>query len=213
MDRQTLHRFPSDSHGRSLWIARVGILSALSIVLSFLETPLPLLPGFLKLDFSEVPALLATFAFGPVAGFFVELIKNAVHAATASTTGGVGELANMIICGSFVVTAGWIYRRRHTRGGALLALLAGVLVMTVVAMIANYTVLLPFYMNVMGFNMEMIAAASAQAGNACIKDPKTYLTFAIMPFNLFKGLLNLVIVMLIYKRLSPLLHHRGQQSS
>lgn len=64
-------------------IAVTGMLSAVAVVLMYLEIPIPIMPGFIKFDFSDLPALLGAYALGPVAGIIICLIKNVVHLAAS----------------------------------------------------------------------------------------------------------------------------------
>ncbi|NLA72032.1 MAG: ECF transporter S component [Clostridiaceae bacterium] len=188
-----------------MWIAKTGILSAAALALMYLEISLPLFPAFLKFDFSEIPALLAAFALGPLAGITVELIKNIGHL-PATHTLMVGELANFIMGSMFVGTAGLIYKYRKTRGGAIISMGAGTVALTVSGALINYFVTIPFYITVMGLPMTGIVAATHAAGNMMVKDLATLILWVFIPFNLLKGIVISVIVGLIYKKLSPLLH-------
>lgn len=85
-----------------------ALLSAIAYILAFVEFPVPLSPAFARMDLSDFPALIGAFAFGPVAGLLIELVKNALQLFSTST-GGVGELANFQMGASFVFTAGLIY--------------------------------------------------------------------------------------------------------
>jgi len=89
-------------------ITIIAIFSAISYVLAFLELPAPLAPSFARMDFSNIPALLGSFAIGPLAGMFVELIKNLLQLPSTGTA-GIGELANFLMGAAFVMPAGWIY--------------------------------------------------------------------------------------------------------
>lgn len=171
-------------------ITVTGILAALSIALTFLEVPLPFLfPTFLKLDASELPALLAAFALGPVAGFAVEVLKNFVHFLSGvNGSGGIGELANVVAGSGLVVTAGLVYRFWKRRAGALVGMAAGVVVMTVLACLGNYFFFLRWY----GMPAEAVTP--------------TLVLSLYAPFNLLKGLLVSLLTALVYKRVSPLLH-------
>ena len=189
----------------TMWIAKTGILSAAALALMYLEISLPLFPAFLKFDFSEIPALLAAFALGPLAGITVELITNIGHL-PATHTLMVGELANFIMGSMFVGTAGLIYKYRKTRGGAIISMGAGTVALTVSGALINYFVTIPFYITVMGLPMTGIVAATHAAGNMMVKDLATLILWVFIPFNLLKGIVISVIVGLIYKKLSPLLH-------
>ncbi len=187
------------------WIAKTGVLAAVAIVLMYIEMVLPLMPSFLKLDFSEVAVLLASFTLGPATAILIELIKNVAHL-PASQTLYVGELANFVIGSLFVGTAGLIYKHRKTRTNAIVALTIGTLTMTVGASLINYFFMLPFYIKVMEFPLEAIIGMTQAVGNKAVTNLETLILFVFVPFNLFKGLVVSVIVGLLYKRLSPLLH-------
>jgi riboflavin transporter FmnP len=190
---------------RAQWVAKAGILTAAAVVLMYLELSLPFMPVFLMFDFSEVVVLIAAFSMGPLTGILVELAKNLLHL-PATHTGGVGELANFIIGSSFVGTAGLIYQHMKSRRGAFIAMGSGTLIMTALASLINYFFLIPFYIRVMGFPLPAIINMANQAGNTFVTDLKTLIFFVFVPFNLFKGIVVSLIVALIYKRISPLLH-------
>lgn len=187
----------------------VGVLAALSSVIMYFEFPIPFIPTFLKLDFSEVPALLAAFAIGPLGAFLIELVKNLLHLFKTESA-GIGEMANFFVGISFVVPVGIIYKRMKNRKGALIALGTSVLIMTACASIYNYFVLLPLYAKVLGFPIDAVVSY-AQMVNKSIVDVKTLIAYAIIPFNLFKGIVISVITIIIYKRLSPILHAANKE--
>lgn len=190
---------------RIRWMAKVAILSAIAAILMFLEFPLPLMPPFLKFDFGDVPALLAAFSMGPLAGVTVGLIKNLINLPTSQTM-MVGELANFIIGSSLVATAGFFYRNHKTKKGAIRAMAIGTLVFTVVGCLFNYFVNIPFYLTVMHFPMEAIISLTNKAGNTLVHDLNSLILYVFVPFNLLKGFVVSLIVTLIYKPISPLLH-------
>ncbi len=187
------------------WIAKTGILASAAIILMILEFPLPLMPGFLKFDVSEVPVLLAAFALGPWSAVIIEFIKNLAHYPLSSTF-GVGELANFIIGCAFVVPAGILYRRHRDKKTAILGMLVGTLSMILIGSLMNYFFMIPFYVNVTGYPLAAIIDGAKAVGNMLVKDLPTLIVFVFVPFNLFKGIVVSFIVALIYKRISPLLH-------
>jgi riboflavin transporter FmnP len=189
------------------WIVKVAMLSAVATILMYLEIPLPLVPPFLRLDFSDIPALLAGFAMGPLAGVAVLLVKNAVHA-LASWSFLVGELANFLIGISFVLPAAIIYQRRKNKRSAVVGMLTGGLVMTVVAGMLNAFVLIPLYASVLNFPVEAIVGMSNEV-NPMITDLKTLIFIGITPFNIVKASVNILLTALIYKPLSPFLHRES----
>ena len=130
--------------GKARYLTVIALMAAISYILAFLEVPMPLAPSFARMDASDVPALLTTFALGPVAGTVVELIKNVLQALSTST-GGIGELANFLMGASLVFTAGLIYKQKKTSKMAVVSGVAGSVAMGIMAAIMNYFVLLPMY--------------------------------------------------------------------
>lgn len=183
-------------------ICGTAMLSAAAYVLMFLEFPVPLIPPFIKMDFSELPALIASFAYGPVAGVAVCLVKNLIHLFNTQS-GGVGELANFILGASFVFVAGMLYKRMHNKKGAIIGALVGAVIMAVISVPSNYFIVYPVYTAFMP--MEAIIGAY-KAINPSVNTLLDCLLMFNMPFTFVKGLFSLVITFLIYKPLSPILH-------
>lgn len=179
-----------------------AMLSAIAYILMFLEFPIPfLIPPFIKMDFSELPALLAAFAYGPLWGVAVCLIKNLIHLLNTQT-GGVGELSNFLLGAAFVFSAGLIYRKNHTKKGAMTGAVVGAAVMGVVSLFTNYYIVYPIYTNFMP--MEAIIGAY-QLIVPSVDDLWDCLIIFNLPFTVFKGLCSLVICMLVYKPLRNIL--------
>ncbi|MEE3419653.1 MAG: ECF transporter S component [Lachnospiraceae bacterium] len=191
------------------YIAFVGMFSAVASVLMFLEIPLPFAPSFYKIDFSEVPALIGGFAMGPLAGVLIELIKILVHLLIKGTqTAGVGEVANFIIGCSLVVPASLIYKRAKTKNHAIVGMVIGTLLMTIVGPVINAYVLLPTY--AAAFHMPMDALIGmGTAVNSHITSLLSFCILAVAPFNLVKGVAVSLITMLLYKHISPVIHSAG----
>jgi riboflavin transporter FmnP len=187
---------------RTRMLTGVAMLSAVSVVLSFLSFPVPLMPSFIKLDLAELPALIGAFAYGPLAGAAVCLVKNLVSL-MKSSSGGVGTLCNFLLGVCFVVPAGLIYKKNRTRKGALIGSLLGAAIMAVVSIFVNYYVVYPIYTAFMP--MEAIIGMY-QAILPSVKGLLQCLIIFNMPFTFVKGLLDVVICFLIYKPLSPILH-------
>lgn len=185
-------------------IAQIGMLGAIAVVLMLFEIPLPFAPSFYEIDFSEVPVLLGCFVMGPVAGVAIEFIKILLNFVINGTvTAGVGELANFILGVSFVVPAGMIYRKNHTRKGAIIGMLVGTVLMTFAGCFLNAYVLLPAYGKAFGMPIEALVSMGT-AVNANITSLFTFIAFAVAPFNILKGVLDSVIVFLIYKKVRPI---------
>lgn len=187
-------------------LAKVGVLSAVAAVVMILEFPLPFAPSFYKLDFSEIPVLIGAFALGPIAGIAIEFIKILLNFVLNGTvTAGVGELGNFLIGCSLVVPASIIYRKNKTFKNAILGLIVGILSLAIVGAVLNYFVLLPVYSTAFGAPLQSFIDMG-NVINKYIVDLKTLVLYAVVPFNLVKGIIVSIITILIYKRLSPILH-------
>lgn len=183
-------------------IAVIGVLTAVAVVLQYIEISIPLMPAFIKLDFSDLPALLGAFAFGPVAGILIELYKNLIHL-LVSQSGFVGELSNFLLGAFFVLTAGLIYRKKKTKLRALAAGLVGAAVMALVSVPINYFIIYPMYYGILGFP-EAAVLDMYQLLLPSVKNIFQALLIFNLPFTFVKGSICVLISMLIYKPLSHL---------
>ena len=153
--------------------------------------------------------LVGTFALGPVAGAIIEIVKILVKLVLKPTsTGFVGELANLTFGCAMVIPAGLIYQFKKTRKGAMAALTAGTLLMSVTAIVGNALVMLPFYSNFMP--LENIIAAGA-AINPAVSNVWTFAFICVGPFNVIKGIVVSVITTLVYKHISAMIHSIGTE--
>ncbi|MEG0771848.1 ECF transporter S component [Clostridium sp.] len=186
-------------------LIKIALLGAIAFIIMLFEFPIPGFPPFLKLDFSDLPALIGGFALGPVAGIMVELIKNILNVVMhGTTTGGVGELANLLVGGVFVYVASFIYHKNKTRKSAVMGLIAGTILMTIVAGVFNFYVLIPLYATLFG-GLENVIGAAAVA-NKSINSLGTLIVIGITPFNILKGIIVSGITLALYKKVSPLIH-------
>ena len=187
-----------------------GMLSAIGFILMFIDFSVPFMPSFIKMDLSELPALIASFALGPVYGVAVCLIKNLLHL-TITTTGGIGELSNFILGAVFVLVAGIIYKFRKNKKSAIIGALLGALCMGLVSYPSNLFIVYPVYYNFMP--KEVIVAAYQAIIDAAHIDltltgiGQCLLMFNV-PFTFVKGLFSVIITLFIYKPLSPILKGR-----
>lgn len=180
-------------------IAVVGMLTALAEILMILDFSLPMLiPPFVKMDFSELPALIASFVISPLAGVTVCLLKNVIHLFFTST-GGIGELCNFLLGAMMVFPAGLIYKRIKTRKGAVIACLVGCVVMAVMSAPINYYISYPVYLKFMG--LEDIIS-EYQKLNPAVSNLWDALIWFNAPFTFAKGFLVSVMTFVIYKPLS-----------
>lgn len=188
---------------------QVGMLGAVSVVLMMFEIPLWFAPPFYKIDLSEIPVLIGTFAMGPVAGMFIELIKIILHLLFKGTsTAGVGDFANFLIGCSMIVPAGIFYKVKKTRGGAVAGMIVGTLFMAFIGCFLNAFVLLPAYGKAFGMPIDALVGMGT-AVNPAINNIFTFVVLAVAPFNLLKGLIVGIITFLLYKHVSPIL--KGSQ--
>ncbi|WP_262430605.1 ECF transporter S component [Paratissierella segnis] len=188
-------------------MVKVSVLAVVSFILMFFEFPLVFLaPPFIKMDFSDLPALIGSFALGPMAGVIIQLLKNILNVIIeGTTTGGIGELANFVVGAVFAYTAGAFYYKNKTFKNAVIGLIAGTIVMTIAITLANYYIMFPFYAKLMGQSTQAFVDMGAKLSNKIV-DLKTLMLFSIVPFNLLKGTLLTIVTILIYKRVSPILH-------
>lgn len=188
------------------YISYTAIFACMAGVLMLVEIPLFFAPGFYKLDLSEMPILICTFYLGPVAGVAAELVKVLVKLLLkGTTTAFVGDFANFAVGCSFVLPASVIYHARPGRRTALVGMAAGTLVMTVFGSLFNAVYLLPKFAELYGIPMETIVSMGT-AVNASITDAATLVLFAVVPFNLLKGIVVSALTFVLYKRISPILH-------
>ena len=188
------------------YLTVTAMLSAVAYILMFLDFSVPFMPAFIKMDLSELPALIGSFAMGPLCGVVVCLIKNVLHL-FITTTGGVGELSNFILGVAFVLPAGLIYKHKKNRKSALIGSLVGAAFMGIFSIVSNYFLVYPVYYN---FMPQDVILAAYQAILPSVKNILQCLICFNMPFTIVKGLFSVVITFLTYKHISPIL--KGRQN-
>ena len=192
----------SDTH----YIAYTAIFSAMAGVLMLLEFPLPFAPPFYKLDLSELPVMICTFYLGPVAGVTAEFFKVVLKLLLKGTsTAFVGDFANFVVGCTFVLPASVIYHARPSKKTALIGMIAGTLVMTVFGSAFNALYLIPKFAQLFHMELEKIVSMGTSV-NKHITSVYTLVLYAVVPFNLLKGIVVSVLTFLLYKRISPLMH-------
>lgn len=187
------------------YITVTAMLAAVSFILQYIEISIPIMPSFIKFDFSDLPALLGSFAMGPVCGVLICLVKNVLHLAFSNSM-FVGELSNFILGSVFVAVAGLIYKNKRTKTGALVGGIVGALVMGAFSLVSNWFLVYPVYYKVMP--KEVILGAY-QAILPSMKSIFQSLVCFNLPFTIVKGLIAVAIAMVIYKPLSLIL--KGKQ--
>lgn len=193
-------------------IAVIGVFSALACVLHMLDFPLPFLaPSFYRLDFSEIPALVGAFSFGPVAGVMIEFIKIVLKLLIKGTsTAFVGDLANFVIGCSFILPASAIYEFKKTKKSAVVSCISGTLCITAFGSAFNAVYLLPAFSVLFKMPLDTIISMGSKI-IPMIKDVPTFALFCVAPFNLLKGAAVSLVTLLVYKKLSPILKYGRQK--
>ena len=183
-------------------VVMTALLGAVASVLMFFSFSVPFMPSFIKMDLSEMPALVASFSMGPLSGAAVCLIKNVVNV-FSTTTAGVGELCNFLLGVAFVVPAGYIYKFKKNRLGALIGSLTGSAAMAIIGLPLNYFVTYPLYIK-MGFPLDIIIGMY-QDILPSVDGLLMCLIVFNLPFTLMRGIIDSALTFLIYKRISPLI--------
>ncbi|MFA5560270.1 MAG: ECF transporter S component [Acholeplasmataceae bacterium] len=186
-------------------MAATSILATLSIILYyFIKIPinliLPFMPGFFDIHFSSVPIYIGGFMFGPLTGALITVLRMLAKLPGTSTA-GVGELADFIIGLMTVLVSSFIYHRHKTKKGSIVSLASSVGVWVIVALIANWLFILPFYITLFSFE-TVYAMLAIIPGITRDNYMLYYLLIAVIPFNLIISSLNSLITFLVYKRVS-----------
>lgn len=194
------------SHESIRRLTVAAMLTAIAAVLQYMEIAIPLMPSFVKLDMSDLPALIGAYSLGPWWGVLIQLMKNLLHLPFGSSM-GVGELCNFVLGSVFVLVAGLIYQRRKSRGTALMGAILGSVAMAIASLPLNYFAIYPMYVTVLHFPEEnIIQAYEAIFGSVARIPTSNPLLNCLLIFNvtftLAKGLLNMLICWFIYKPLS-----------
>lgn len=195
---------PNTETSKTRQMTVTAIMGALSAVLMFIQIPVPMfMPSFIKFDVSVIPALITSFAIGPLAGVGVCLIKDLLNL-FSTTTGGVGELSDFILGVMFTVPAGLIYKSKKSKTTAVIGSIAGAVIMALLSIVTNYFITYPFYTNFMP--MEAIIGAY-KALNPKVETLLDALIWFNVPFTFVKGMCSSIIVIAVYKYISPILKY------
>ena len=181
-----------------------AMMSAVASVLMFFSFNVPLMPSFIKMDLSELPALLTAFALGPIWGAVVCLIKNLVNL-FFSTTGGIGELSNLMLGVCFVVPAGIFYQRGKSKKSALIGSVIGAVAMGLLGVITNYYIVYPVYFS---FMPQEVVLDMYRIINPNVSNLWDALIWFNLPFTFIKGMVSVLVCIYVYKPLSPILKGR-----
>ena len=166
----------------------IAMLGSISFVIMLLNFPLPGLPTFLKIDFSDVPALIAVITMGPVAGILVELLKNLLEWIYVGSPTGVpvGQMANFATGVLFILPVYYVYNKYTSVKGLFAGLVVATVSMTIGMAVLNYIAFIPMYAYFMNFHLDAYET----------------IVLGIIPFNLIKGIMLIAIVLLLFKTMS-----------
>ena len=199
------------SHEAIRRLTMAAMLSAIAAVLQLIEISVPLMPSFIKLDLSDLPALLGAYSLGPWWGVLIQLVKNLLHWPFGSSA-GVGEICNFLLGSFFVLIAGLVYARRKSRGTAVLGAVLGTVAMAVASLPLNYFLVYPVYTAFMPMESIIQAYEAILGGVAKVPTSNSLFNCLLifnMPFTMIKGLMNMLVCLLIYKPLSKTILSKG----
>lgn len=185
-----------------------AVLSAIAFALMFIEISLPIIPAFIKFDISDLPALFGAFALGPVYGVIIELLKNVLHILIKGTSSAyIGELSNFLLGSVFCLTAGLIYHFKKNKKTAIISCIAGSLLMAAVCLPINYFLVYPAYVTCYHLPLDAIIGMYCEIfGKAAVVPTNNALFNCLLifnvPFTFFKGLVDSLICIIVYKPLS-----------
>ncbi|WP_318503464.1 ECF transporter S component [Bacillus sp. T3] len=180
-------------------LVSIAMLSSISYILMFLNFPVPPFPAFLKIDFSDIPALIGAIILGPMAGVLIELMKNILdYFIKGSETGvPVGHIANFLAGILYILPTYYVYTKLKSKKGMTLALVLGTSIMAVVMSVLNYLVILPAYT----YFLNMPAMNGAEI--------RQYIVAGILPFNFIKGVAMSVLFMLMFTKMGAWLNKQS----
>ena len=188
----------------------IAVFSALSVILYYFgKFNLPFFPSWLDIQFSDIPALLVSFMYGPISGILVIIVRFFCKLPGTSTV-GVGEFADVLIGVTLCLVAGLIYKKHKSFKGALCAMGIGMASATVMATVANWLILIPAYKGIAGFPQAALTGVMDKilGGQGIVTDNNFmfyYLFVGVIPFNLFRYTLVFLITLVLYKRLHMLI--------
>ena len=183
----------------------IALLGALSGVLMFFNFPLPFMPPFMSFDLANLFELIGGFMLGPVAALLIILIKVLIKLLLIGTSSMyTGEIQLFLLSVAYVIPAVLIYDRKKSKKSAAVGMAVGCVVCSLVAVVTNLTIIIPFYVNLMGMSMDSIIEM-CNAVNPIVKNSATLAIFGIIPFNLIKTGVTSVLTYIVYKKISVIL--------
>jgi len=182
-------------------MVKIALLSAISFILTLplFRWNVPIFPGFLSMDFSDLPAMIALVSMGAVPALWVAALKNILDVViTGTTSAGIGPFANFLVAATYLLPMGYVISRLKGTKGIIFGAIVGTLVTTIMASLFNYTVLIHAYAFVFGVEIQHFIDI-ANAINSNVINFETFIFFSIAPFNLFKFGLTSIAFIILYK--------------
>ena len=163
-------------------------------------------PSIYKMDISDLPALIGTFAYGPLAGTIIEILKILIKIVLKPTsTAFVGEISNLLCGLALCIPAGIIYTKKHTFNGAIKAIIIGAISYVLLGTAMNYLFIIPAYVKMFDISLDAIISMGSQIA-PIVKDKLTFCLICVAPFNLIKIVIVSILTLLLYKRISNLIN-------
>ena len=179
---------------RSHWSVRelvtLAIFSALGMALSFIQIPIFPPAPYLQYDPSGIVTLTVALMYGPAAGIMVQLVSWIPKLIMSP----LGSLLTFVAMIGAVLIVGLIYKKFHNLKGAIVAIVVGSAVFTVIAIAMNF-VITPIYTP--GVTVEAVASMVVPI---------------LLPFNIIKCVINGVVTSLLYKPVSNLVKMRDSRA-
>ena len=186
-------------------ISLTAMFGAIAAVIMLFDFPLPFAPSFMKLDFSDVPLVVGSYILGPINAIVMVLLKVLIKLLFKGTsTAFIGEIANFISSICFVLPGSIIYVFHKTKKRAIVGLLVGIMISSVVSTLLNAVLLFPMYMSLFHINEDALLSM-IQKVNPSVDSFNTAMIYSIFPFNLFKYGVDSIIVFSVYKNISNLI--------
>lgn len=192
----------SKTRMRTKEITSISLMGALAFALMLFKFPLPFMPPFMDFDFAGVVEIMGGLMFGPVAAIYMIIVKILLKLVFMGTSSaGTGELQNVLLSCAYVIPAVLIYARNKTKKTAKIGMVVGTATATVVAVLTNIYMIIPFYATLFGMTVEDIVAMCTGV-NPAMKNVATMVIFGIIPFNLIKYGVSSLVALVLYKHLS-----------
>lgn len=187
----------NQSSSRIMKLAFVSVLSAIGFIMMYLDFPLPMFPSFLKMDFGDIPSLVAGLTFGPLMGILVQFLKNVLHFIFSGSETGIpiGQMANFFAGSILVVCTALAAKKMSGMRGLLVGLGVGVLTMATMLSLANYFVIFPAYAFLLNWTVDG-------------PEKMAIVLYGIAPFNVVKGLIIALVFVPLYLRLKPIIERQ-----